>query len=83
MSASKGLEHQAERGRKQKATRTVLLDCSVFEDHFLLENALAAILERAAMLISRLTMDFDGSVTSTGRFAEGTAVGFNKQKKGR
>ena len=34
-----------------------------------------------AMLISRLTMDFDGSVLSTGRFAEGTAVGFNKQKK--
>jgi|TARA_Y100000031_G_scaffold94555_1_gene103930 hypothetical protein len=36
-----------------------------------------------AMLISRLTMDFDGSVLSTGRFAEGTAVGFNKQKKGK
>ena len=35
------------------------------------------------MLLSRLTMDFDGSVISTGRFAEGTAVGFNKQKKGK
>ncbi len=35
-----------------------------------------------AMLVSRLTMDFDGSVLSTGKFAEGTAVGFNKQKKG-
>jgi hypothetical protein len=27
-------------------------------------------------------MDFDGSVISTGRVAEGTAVGFNKKKKG-
>ena len=27
-------------------------------------------------------MDFDGSVLSTGRVAEGTAVGFNKKKKG-
>jgi hypothetical protein len=33
--------------------------------------------------LSRLTLDFDGSVLSTGRFAEGTAVGFNKHKKGR
>ena len=31
---------------------------------------------------TRLTMDFDGSVLSTGRIAEGTAVGFNKKKKG-
>ena len=31
---------------------------------------------------ARLTMDFDGSVLSTGRIAEGTAVGFNKKKKG-
>lgn len=30
----------------------------------------------------RVTLDFDGSVLSTGRQAEGTAVGFNKQKKG-
>ncbi len=30
----------------------------------------------------RITLDFDGSVQSTGRAAEGTAVGFNKQKKG-
>jgi hypothetical protein len=27
-------------------------------------------------------MDFDGSVISTGRFAEGTAVGYNTHKKG-
>jgi hypothetical protein len=30
----------------------------------------------------RITLDFDGSVLSTGRFAEGTAVGFNRKKKG-
>ena len=29
-----------------------------------------------------ITIDFDGSVLSTKRHAEGTAVGFNKQKKG-
>ncbi len=32
--------------------------------------------------LSRLTVDFDGSVLSTSRKAEGTAVGFNKKKKG-
>lgn len=32
--------------------------------------------------LARVTLDFDGSVQSTGRCAEGTAVGFNKQKKG-
>ena len=31
---------------------------------------------------STVTLDFDGSVVSTGRHAEGTAVGFNKKKKG-
>lgn len=36
---------------------------------------------RTAGLV-RVTLDFDGSVQSTGRFAEGTAVGFNKRKKG-
>ena len=30
----------------------------------------------------RLTLDFDGSVQSTKRHAEGSAVGFNKKKKG-
>lgn len=30
----------------------------------------------------RVTLDFDGSVQSTQRRAEGTAVGFNKKKKG-
>ena len=32
--------------------------------------------------LARVTLDFDGSVLSTGRHAEGTAVGFNKRKKG-
>jgi len=31
---------------------------------------------------ARITLDFDGSVQSTRRHAEGTAVGFNKKKKG-
>jgi hypothetical protein len=32
--------------------------------------------------LARLTLDFDGSVQSTKGHAEGTAVGFNKNKKG-
>jgi predicted AlkP superfamily pyrophosphatase or phosphodiesterase len=32
--------------------------------------------------LARVTADFDGSVQSTARHAEGTAVGFNKKKKG-
>ena len=36
-----------------------------------------------ALGLARLTMDFDGSVLSTGKAAEGTAVGFNRKKKGR
>ena len=35
-----------------------------------------------ALGLARVTLDFDGSVQSTGRRAEGTAVGFNKKKKG-
>jgi hypothetical protein len=32
--------------------------------------------------LRRITLDFDGSVLSTRRHAEGTAVGFNRQRKG-
>jgi hypothetical protein len=32
--------------------------------------------------LPRVTLDFDGSVISTGRYAEGTAVGYNTHKKG-
>jgi hypothetical protein len=34
------------------------------------------------LALPRITLDFDGSVQSTKRRAEGTAVGFNKKKKG-
>jgi len=32
--------------------------------------------------LGRVTLDFDGSVVSTRRHAEGTAVGYNRQRKG-
>lgn len=41
------------------------------------------VLERIESLaLARVTLDFDGSVQSTKRRAEGTAVGYNKKKKG-
>ena len=41
------------------------------------------VLERlAALSLPSITLDFDGSVLSTKRHTEGTAVGFNKHKKG-
>ena len=41
------------------------------------------VLERAiALALKRVTLDFDGSVLGTNRRAEGTAVGFNRKKKG-
>lgn len=43
----------------------------------------ALVLDRLKLLsLKRITIDFDGSVIGTGRFAEGTAIGFNKKKKG-
>jgi hypothetical protein len=33
--------------------------------------------------LPRVTLDFDGSVISSGRYAEGLAVGYNAKKKGR
>src|SRR5260370_13987385 len=40
-------------------------------------------LERLGALgLRRVTVDFDGSVIRTGRWAEGTAVGYNRAKKG-
>ena len=47
------------------------------------ENRDVALDRLASLSLARVTMDFDGSVQSTGRHAEGTAVGFNKKKKGR
>lgn len=47
------------------------------------EVSTSMVLERlSAEQVARVTLDFDGSVQSTGRHAEGTAVGFNKKKKG-
>jgi Transposase DDE domain group 1 len=41
------------------------------------------VVERLAALGQRrVTLDFDGSVIRTGRWAEGTAVGYNRAKKG-
>jgi len=41
------------------------------------------VLKRLAVLSTkRVTLDFDGSVIGTSRHAEGTAVGFNRKKKG-
>ena len=41
------------------------------------------VLERlASHALPRITLDFDGSVQSTKRKAQGAAVGFNKKKKG-
>lgn len=41
------------------------------------------VLDRLALLDSaRITLDFDGTVLGTKRHAEGTAIGFNKAKKG-
>jgi hypothetical protein len=41
------------------------------------------VLDRLSSLeLNRVTLDFDGSVIGTGRFAEGTAIGYNKKKKG-
>ena len=41
------------------------------------------VLERLVALgPRRITLDFDGSVIGTGRWSEGTAVGFNRKKKG-
>lgn len=43
----------------------------------------ALVIERLQQLgLARVTLDFDGTVISTARRAEGTAVGFNPKKKG-
>ena len=43
----------------------------------------ALVLEHLSLLVlRRITLDFDGSDIGTGRFAEGTATGFNRKWKG-
>ena len=39
------------------------------------------LLRLTALCVGRVTLDFDGSVIGTSRYAEGTAVGFNRKKK--
>ena len=46
------------------------------------ESTTVVIERLVAEQFASVTLDFDGSVLSTGRHAEGSAVGFNKNKKG-
>ena len=46
------------------------------------ESTTVVIERLVAEQFASVTLDFDGSVLSTARHAEGTAVGFNKNKKG-
>ena len=46
------------------------------------ESTTVVIERLVAERFASVTLDFDGSVLSTGRHAEGTAAGFNKKKKG-
>jgi hypothetical protein len=55
-------------------------DCSVENVRQLTNGLVLETLKR--LYLPRLTLDFDGSVLSTKAHAEGTAVGFNKNKKG-
>jgi hypothetical protein len=43
-------------------------------------NLVLSLLQRESL--ARVTLDFDGSVISSGRYAEGLAVGYNAKKKG-
>ncbi len=51
-------------------------------DHLRQVNRELVLEHLGVMAPARLTLDFDGTVVSTGRRAEGVAIGFNKQKKG-
>lgn len=53
---------------------------SVLRLRSLLREMVLERLKQAAL--ARVTLDFDGSVQSTRRHAEGTAVGYNKKRKG-
>ena len=55
-------------------------DRAVEAHHDLNRGMVVARLQR--LDLRRITLDFDGSVSSTAKHAEGSAVGFNKQKKG-
>jgi len=55
-------------------------DKAIAAHHELNREQVLSRIEKEAL--RRITVDFDGSVLSTKRHAEGSAVGFNKQKKG-
>jgi len=63
-------------------SRTLMeFDERTVEAHHALNRNL--VLERLQQLsLRRMTLDFDGSVSSTTKHAQGSAVGFNPQKKG-
>ena len=61
-------------------TLTEFDDRAVEAHHELNRAQVTARLQK--LQIPRVTVDFDGSVSSTKKHAEGSAVGFNKQKKG-
>jgi hypothetical protein len=74
-----GLKHLPDVATVSRALSTMNSD-SVNELQTLLRTM---VLDRVrALELRRLTLDFDGSVIGTCRSAEGTAVGFNKKKKG-
>ena len=57
------------------------LDKTAVQEYRTLSRSL--VLDRLQALVpARLTLDFDGSVLGTTRMAEGTAVGYNRKKKG-
>jgi hypothetical protein len=61
----------------------MLRGCSDAEIVNLRRTSTLIVLERLQCLgLPRITLDFDGSVQSTTRTAQGTAVGFNRKKKG-
>lgn len=57
-----------------------MTDAEIVSLRRLMSKQVVGRLQKAAL--PRITLDFDGSVLSTTRRAEGTAVGFNKKKKG-
>ena len=65
---------------------TVSRSLSMLDEHSveaLRATCRTVVLERLQKLrLARVTLDFDGSVISTSRYAEGTAVGYNKKKRG-
>ena len=74
-------------GMKQLPTVSTLsrtlAGCDDFCVGELEETTARMVLERLGKeKLARVTLDFDGSVLSTRRHAEGTAVGFNRKRKG-